>query len=225
MKESIKWIVTTSNKYHHLLKIFIYLFNKNVSENIKVEVVGYDKPGFDLPSNFTFHSLGKQTDTSKDFSNDLRPYFEKQGEWFIWFFEDSWVKEVDWEKLDALVNLTEIEKVGRVNLTYAARLQDFIEYGDVDNHRILENTQTARYRICTQPSIWNKQFLLQYLKPNMSPWDFESQDPQNDGWRILGPAGSAVLHNEGVTRHNIYRYNLSGIDSEQLREMRELKLI
>ncbi len=222
----MKIICTTSNKYSHLLKISCYLFNKNWNPDQEVEIVGYDKPNFELPKNFTFYSLGKQTDTAKDFSNDLRRYFENQDDWFIWYFDDTFFKSIDFIKLDLLKTLIQVKNTGRINLTYAGRIQDHIKFDHwITTHRFIENTQTARYRICTQPSIWNRKFLLEYLKPNMSPWDFESQDPKNDGWRILGLEDSAVQHNEGVTRHDLFRYNLNGIKEEQIKEMIELGLI
>ncbi len=221
----MKIICTTSNKYLHLLKISCYLFNKNWSSEQQVEIVGYDKPEFELPPNFTFYSLGKQTDTNKDFSNDLRKYFEKQDDWFIWYFDDTFLKSLDLFKFDILKSLIREPNVGRINLTYAGRIQDHFKSWTVRGNVIIENTQTARYRICTQISLWNRKFLLQYLKPNMSPWDFESQDPKNDGWRILGLENGCIEHNEGVTRHDIHKYNLKGIREEQIQEMKELGLI
>lgn len=222
----MKIIVTTSNNYHHLLKIFIYLFNKNWSIDQEVEVVGYKKPEFELPVNFTFYSMGEQTDTNKDFSNDLRKYFEKQDDWFIWLFEDSFIKQVDFNGLSVLKLLTSIPGVGRINLSNETIKQDHFESIHVVKYnQIYENTQSARYRLSTQPSIWNKRFLLQYLKPNLSPWEFETQPSTNDGWRILGLDHAVIKHNEGVTKHDIYKYNIDGIHEDQISEMKKLQIL
>jgi hypothetical protein len=222
----MKITVTTSDKYHHLLKIFVYLFNKNWSSAQEVEIVGYNKPYFELPNNFTFYSLGKQSNTNKDFSNDLRKYFEKQDEWFIWVMEDSWIKSVDFVELSILKYLIfHVPNLGKINLSRATQIQDHRLYDTIDDYRILENTQTSLYRLSTAPSIWNREFLLQYLKPNLNPWDFETQESINDGWRILGPEEEAIKYNEGVCKRDLYDYDLNGIKEEQINEMKQLGIL
>jgi hypothetical protein len=224
----IKIIVTTSDKYHHLLKIFCYLFNANWDKDREVEVVGYDKPSFELPKNFNFVSLGKQGDNAKCFGTDLRKYFEEQPDWFIWIFEDSFIKKVNFYKLNILQSYTtfrHVDKIGRINLSHAAMLQDHLPYQEISRYTIVENTQTALYRLCTQPSIWRKEFLLQYLTHNITPWEFETQDSFNDGWKILGPEEAAVVHNEGVTKHDLYKYDLHGIEEKQINEMKQLGIL
>jgi len=54
--------------------------------------------------------------------------------------------------------------------------------------RILEISQTADYRTTLHPAIWEKNYFLSFLKPGMSPWDFELANmPQSkkDGARII----------------------------------------
>ncbi len=66
---------------------------------------------------------------------------------------------------------------------------------------------------------------MQYLTPNLSPWDFETQYSINDGWKILGPEEPALYSNEGVNRKDIYKYDLNGIKEEQIEEMKTLGLL
>jgi hypothetical protein len=224
----MKIICTTSNAYHHLIPIFCFLFNRNWSAEQEVEIVGYDAPlpeGFTLPSNFKFVSLGKQIGGPKNFGTDLRKYFETQDDWFIWMMEDTFIKEVDFEKLKTIQEIIHWrnDDIGRINLSYAGRIQEHYKSEIFDG--IIENTQTALYRLCTQPSIWNKKFLLQYLQPNMTPWEFETQSSFNDGWRIMGLPGGAIEHNEGVTKHDIHKFNFKDIPEEVIQEMKDLKII
>lgn len=229
----MKIIVTTSNKYLHILPIFTYLFNKYWGG--PCEIVGYAKPDFELPDNFTFHSMGKQGSV-KEWSTDLRKYFEQQDEWFIWMMEDTFIKEhVNYPSLYACFSYTENRHIGRINLTrevFSQEYEYFDDYSEISTapiglrvpvgapytHRcqVYKNTQTARYRLSTQPSIWNKDFLLQYLKPGLTPWQFETQDPINDGWEILGLDNPPLVHNEGVRRFDIYDYNLHGMCDEDV---------
>jgi hypothetical protein len=223
-------IITTSNKYLHLLPVFCFLFNKFWWDRQPVTIVGYDPPQCSLPDNFTFHSLGKQGSV-KEFSTDLRRFFEAQPGWFIWMMEDTFLKApVNFQLLEVLVLLTKFptyqETLGRINLTAEAMKQTNVKlYTSSVGTDIHGNTQTSKYRLSTQPSIWNKKFLLHYLAPGLSPWDFETQHSINDGWKIMGPAAPAVLHNEGVRRHDIHALNLDGIDSYTIIEMKTLGLI
>lgn len=221
----MKIILTTSDRYHHVLKVFCFLFNSFWSDKKPVEIVGYKPPPFDMPGNFSFHSMGQQRHKI-DFSADLRKYFEMQDDWFIWMMEDTFiVSDVDTEKI-ALLELLAVEGVGRINLSNETVKQDHELYRNIQGFRIYENTQTANYRLSTMPSIWSKQFLLKYLRPGLSPWDFESQESINDGYRILGPgAGAPVLHNEGVRRQNIQKLNLTGLPVELLEQMKAEEII
>lgn len=228
--KNLKIIVTTSDKYLHLLPIFCFLFNKYWDDKQEVEIVGYNGPfpeeDFTLPSNFKYVSLGAQVGGAKNFGTDLKKYFEKQDDWFIWMMEDTFIKEVNFDKLDFLKSLINNNEVGRINLSHATMLQENFPTKLIKDskYQLFENTETALYRLCTQPSIWNKKFLLQYLQPNMSPWEFETQSCFNDGWKILGLENPAVIHNEGVTKHDIHKYNFKGIPEEVIAEMKNLKI-
>lgn len=218
----MKIIVTTSNAHLHLLKIFCYLFNKFWDRQQQVEIVGYNKPDFKLPDNFTFYSLGIQSDDKRNFTRDLRKYFALQGQYFIWMMEDSFIRsKVDLEKLEFLYSLVN-PTIGRINLTDEVMKQEYKDYFIKNGILVLQNTQTARYRLSTQPSIWNKDFVLKYMQEDLNPWEFETQPSINDGCYILGIDPPAVIHNEGVRRFDLYAYNFHAFDNETLEELKEI---
>ncbi len=221
----MKICVTTSDRYHHIIPIFCYLFNQNWGSEYKVEIVGYKKPEIELPDNFSFVSLGKQGGDPSCFGADMRAYFQQQEEWFIWLFEDSFMVSVEHDKLDICKKLMECERVGRINLTASGLVEENIPFGDIEGYDVYQNTQKANYRLSTQPSIWNKNYLLQYLTKGLTPWRFETQYAINDGWNIIGLYDYPIVHNEGVRKKDIHAYNLSRIKEEQIEEMKQLKLI
>lgn len=225
----MKIIVTTSNKYLHILPIFCYLFNKYWDSKQRVEIVGYDKPTFDLPANFNFISLGKQTEDKQNFTRDLRKYFAKQDKFFFWFMEDTFIKApVDFRGINFLKSLTEkLPDIGRINLTNEVTKQDHDYLTTIDDYIIYKNNKFSLYRLSTQPSIWNKHFALQYMTEDLSPWEFECQsDHAVDEFQIIGLKDSVPFkHNEGVRKYNIYDFNLEGIDQEVIQEMKMLKII
>lgn len=197
----MKIIVTTSNLYHHCLPIFFKQYNKYWGDPF--ELVGYKKPD-NLPDNCTWVSLGEQRGPEY-FSEDLRKYFEKQPQWFIWLMEDSFIKGLNKDKLIYLYSLTQFKDIGRINLTKEGTKQQHLIKGG-----LVFNTKDALYRLSTQPSIWNKDFLLRYMKPGLTPWQFETQDTL-DAFDIVGPLTNVLEHNEGVRKHDIYKLNLEGI--------------
>ena len=203
----MKIIITTSDKYHHLLPVFLYLYNKYWGEPF--DLVGYAKPECELPDNCTWVSLGTQG-AKTEFSTDLRKYFELQPDWFVWMMEDTFLKEqVD---INQPVFNTEFKSdLGRFDLT-----DDISKRPCAFTGGLVIAHNESRYRLSTQPSIWNKQFLLQYLTPGLSPWDFETQDPKNDGWDVYGLQGKPVNHNEGVRRFDIHKLNLDGMKQEDI---------
>lgn len=192
----MKIIVTTSDNYHHLLPVFFYLYNKYWGAPF--DLVGHSKPECELPDNCTWVSLGPQG-AKTDFSTQLRPYIEQQPEWFVWMMEDTFIK--------GPVCYFEIPYTfARIDLTKDVQSREHTNDGE---HIIAH--QNSRYRLSTQPSVWNKEFLLHHLKPGLSPWDFETQDPKNDGLRVIGLTDYPINHNEGVRRFDTKKLNLDGM--------------
>jgi len=215
----MKIIVTTSDNYHHLLPVFFYLYNKYWGEPF--DLVGHAKPECELPDNCTWVSLGDQTGP-KDWSTQLRPYFEQQPDWFVWLMEDTFLKDyVQKINVYRLVfpsyTLLGTYGIGKVCLTDDVQKREHTKYESC----IYAHT-ASRYRLSLQPSVWNKHYLLRYLTIGLSPWDFETQDPKNDDWIIAGHTSPPVTHNEGVRRHDIYKLNLEGMSDEDIEHIKTI---
>lgn len=236
----MKIIVTTSNAYLHIVPIFIHLFQEYWGADIPVELVGYNKPSCELPPNFTFVSLGKQMGDAKSYGTDLRPYFERQDQYFIHLMEDTFIKAaVNRESLLYAENLIElynsivqankhrtsdIKAIGRISLTN----QNINQYAERFNNIMIATPDKSEFRLSTMPAIWNKDFLLRYLQLNMNPWEFECQDKVSDEFLNIAfeDRDSSILwHNEGVRKRNIHEYNFEGIDPVVLEQMKQKGII
>lgn len=190
--------IVTSNKYIPLLKPFSYLFNKFWDETQQVTFLGNDiYPDFELPKNFSFHSLGNQNGI-QHWSTDLRKFIQDiPDQYFILSLEDLFpVQNINLELFNYLVENYLTPDIGRISL--GSQLYDK-SHTIIDNYKdcnILLGSPNIRYRLCTQWSIWNKDFLLEYLKPNMSPWDFELQGynkPLGDNYKVIGCSTNPVI--------------------------------
>lgn len=209
---SLKIIITTSNRHLHLIPIFEYLYMKYWGD-MNIEIVGYEKPVINLP----FVSLGTQGSV-KEWSTDLRKYFKKQDQFFIWIFEDSFIKSFNGFNLTLNpLWLMPNSKIGRIDLT-----NDIQKREHSKNPPVVYAHPESRYRLSTQPSIWNRDFLLQYLADGLDPWSFEVQDPKNDGWHILGFINPPLRVNEGVRRFDIHKLNLDGMTQEDIAHIKAI---
>lgn len=195
--------VTTSNAYLHLVPIFCQLYNRYWGDPF--ELVGYDKPE-GLPDNCTFVSLGKQVGDAKNFTRDLRGYFAEKPQFFIWMMGDSFLKApIDRNALSKILLYCNAD-TGRIFLTTEGMNREHMVKDDV-----YYCSPYSNYRLSTQPSIWNKDFLLMYMKNDLTPWEFEKQTT-DDHYQIIGPVQNILSHNEGVRRFDIHKLNLEGID-------------
>lgn len=210
----MKIICTTSDNYTHLIPVFTYLFNK-YWPGAECEIVGYKEPDCILPPNFTFHSMGEQGSV-KEWSTDLRKYFEQQPDTFIWLMEDTLLRKVDVTRLPKQMP----EGVGKICLTNDVSKRDHVRMLSTDFY--LRAGAYSRYRLSTQPSIWSKAYLLQYLIPGLDPWEFETQDPVNDGWHVYGMAEPVVIHNEGVRRFDPFKLDLTGFNEQDLNHIKKI---
>lgn len=224
----MKIIVTTSDAYLHIVPIFCHLFNTYWDKDHPVEIVGYKEPQFELPGNFSFHSLGEQVGSNQNFSNDLIPYFDSQDRRFIWLMEDTFLKApVNKRTLDICKVISRNDFVGRVSLTNQNLNQYTREYVEWEGEKVFALPDRSEYRLSTMPAIWKKDFLLKYLTANMNPWEFECQGKISDNWDVVGldRDSAPVLHNEGVRRFDIHKYNFEGIDPLVIDEMKTKGII
>jgi len=205
----MKIYISTSDKYVHLMEPFAFLFNKFWSSDQQVVVLGYNKPDFKLPNNFKFISMGISRNDPKEWSTDLRNYFQSiDDEWFIYGTEDMFLLHpVNFNSLNKLKTYMK-PGVGRINITNDVyHRKDWLPIED----NVIKLTQTAEYRISCIYSIWNREYMLKYLQPEMTPWEFEvngSSATNNDGYEMIGLKSDFPLHLSIAIR----RGNFSNLD-------------
>tara|TARA_R110001606_G_scaffold38436_1_gene107656 strand:- start:25 stop:708 length:684 start_codon:yes stop_codon:yes gene_type:complete len=225
------------------MRPFQYLFNKFWSDEQQVTILGYEEPTFELYDNFNFISLGEQT-TVQDWCSDLKSFFETiDDKYFIHAVEDQFIiRPVRQDVLPVLYDLMN-DDVGRIALETAAQtkphtvIQSLVESEQPNRETpIIELDQEANYRLSVVYSIWNKEYMLKYLEPNMNPWEFElagSEKAKNDGYKILGTKYNHPIYCSHTVRRGDFNnldftvydgYNIS-IDDDTLQELKTMGLI
>ena len=183
--------IPTSNKYIHLVEALLYSLKKYWYDfdNTKVVIVGYKEPKYALPKNVLFKSIGDE-DEVKNWAIDLKNYFDTvDDELFVYMNDDAaLVYDLDIDLFNYLIEIAEKnDNVGRISLTKDVSNNPHEIIKEEEDFSVVELSQTSSYRLSTQFSIWNKEYLTKYMTENMTPWEFELQStPKNDGWRIIG---------------------------------------
>jgi len=138
--------------------------------------------------------------------------------------------------INKILNLfSKNQKIGRFDLTY-----DTFSFGaytiikKLSSLNLLSKDRFMEYRISTQPSLWNKEYLMKILEKTSSPWDFEvngSRYSNSLEYHVMAFEDRTYknfptywIHKGAVSRQNPGKVNVLGIDCETIKEMVELGL-
>jgi hypothetical protein len=193
--ENLKILIPTCDKYIHVIEGLMYTLTKYFNVDNKIIVLGYSEPKFKLNNNWEFISLGVDTGVD-NWSNDLIKFFETfTDEYFINMIDDTLMTRVsDINKMKLIFNymLTnrDVKKVflhgSLTNRSDSKMLRGTILTPVIElDNKFYDVNQTSNYRSSLQSSIWDRNYFLNLLKPNLTPWSFETQHIKNDGVRIL----------------------------------------
>lgn len=219
----MKIIVSTSDKHIQFLEGFVYMFNKYWPYNAEVTVVGYSPPSFDLPDNFEFVSVGKQSEYGKEWTTALIPYFKQlPDEYFILMVEDFYILGVD----ESLLHKAEkhmIEGIEKIHLIhFNGRSETYEKDINFDIYK-----QNATYRLSLQPAFIRRDHLLKYLVPGKDIREYETtfEAPMNDGAQILVPKRDIVPIANVVTVGRLWHPQIAKIKKEDLDAIKQLGIL
>lgn len=130
---------------------------------------------------------------------------------FVLMLDDYWLcREADTYGVDILsYSMSSYPNVIRMDLT-----TDVLHgYGDARKAKevsawatydIIEKGKDVPYMMSLQAGIFNRKFLLDCLRPNMTPWDFELYSPIYDlDYRVLGSRQWPVRYINAVAKGNL----------------------
>lgn len=207
----------------------------------RIVVMGFAEPNFELPENMKFVSMApKQEGGVAKWSRYIHDYLVSvPDEYVVFSMEDSFpVYRPKYNIVEGMLDLMdEDEKIGRFDLTWDTFCNcSFKRYADFDVEdegkiMVVEIGRDQLYRVSTQPSIWRKDFLVELLDEDWSPWDFEikgSQKSYGMEERVLciadpyynqyptkwTPKGAVSRFHEGMI-------NILGLAPEDIREFVE----
>lgn len=168
----MKIVCLTSNAYSHVIPGFVYCWTKYWGE--EVEIVGYDVyPNRPLPGNFSFTSLGHQSAFS--WSSGLSMYlWGLRDDHLLLVLEDYWLDTpVDLRLIEHAIQLMVTHPdIGKIDLT-DDRLK--VPHSDMPSLPMIISDPDSLFQTSLQAAIWQRHFLLSYLSPDETPWEFEKR--------------------------------------------------
>jgi len=221
-----------------IVKINSYLFSK-FWPDAQVVYLGFSEPEFDFYNkNHSFHSLAdKQEGGAQKWTRYLYDFFKELEEEIILFSIDDYLlcKEPSRDQLEIAVKFIKNNKnIGRFDLTFDSQVEgEFLKLNveSIKDFTLLVKKPDAGYRISTQPALWKKDYLLNFLNNDWSPWEFELKGTllaKNAGFKEQTFAFYDEKMHEYpirtiakglVSRYNPGKYNVLGLKPSTIKEL------
>tara|TARA_R100000008_G_C3583211_1_gene170098 strand:- start:509 stop:2302 length:1794 start_codon:yes stop_codon:yes gene_type:complete len=228
-----------------ILKMFSHLFTKFWGNEYPVVIMGFGKPDFELPNNFTFVSMAKeQNGGSKKWTRYIHDYLASiEDEYIIFCLEDFFpTQKPNIKLLNKIFDyMKENQNVGRFDLTWDSFINVFDRSNrakvsnsykrvtNIDDSVVIDIPKLAPYRISTQPALWRKEYILEFLNNDWSPWDFEIMGTQKS--YLMDKSVQAIadskfvkyptkwIHKGAISRFHEGKVNVLGLDFETIKEL------
>jgi hypothetical protein len=218
-------VVLTSDAYSWSLQPFAYLFNQYWSA-LQPVIVGSDtRPDLSLPDNFRVLSTNDWKKLPADQWSDGLIRLLKAGapELFVLLLDDYWIsRTVDHQGIASLADYVAMHpEVLRLDLTtdrlYAGGMFDVEAWGHYD---IIETPHGTPYQMSLQAAIWNRDPMLELLRPGKTPWQVETETSPPEGMRVLGTRQNPIRYINAFKGGDPRKVlNLEGMPSERVEEM------
>lgn len=240
----MKLIIPTCDDTLYLLPLYDYLFNKyELNQVFEPVYLGFSEPEDDkVKANFV-SMAEKQTCWSRHIHDYLVGIPDEH---VAFTLEDFFpVSKVNLDSFHTIMSAVLAGNIGRADLTWdmycncETNVYDTLED---KNYSLISCPKDGRmvegkslYRITTQPAIWNRDYLLRFLKNNWTPWQFEidgSHLSANFQEEVIGVCDPTFKHyptkwtpKGAVSRAQPGKFNCLGMDIETIKELVELEYI
>jgi hypothetical protein len=170
--------VLTNDKALWAIRPFAALFNRFWSKDQRVEVVGFSRPSFVMPANFSFASMGKENWPAERWTDQLIHYLEElAGDHLVLMLEDYWLKKyVDVACVEAMWRLAQElgDRLLRIDLTTDRSKRPMARfYEDWEGFNVISTPADSPYQMSYQAAIWHRKNLLDVLVSGETPWQSE----------------------------------------------------
>jgi len=188
----LRVFVITCDKYAWALKGFIHQFQKYWSELQPVVVAGYTPPAYDLPENFTFHSIAPEEYPADKWSTGLIQFLRSvRDDHFVLLLEDYWLcRGVNHQAIGTLHELCmNHHDVLRMDLSddrqYNGEALDWEVLPYYGYNDIVWTPASSPYQMSLQAGIWNRRLMLEVLRMDESAWKVELETGEKELSKVV----------------------------------------
>ena len=219
-----------------VVKINSFLFDKFWPEAI-VHYLGFSAPEYDFyNNNHKFYSLApEQTGGASGWTRHIHKHVKDMTDEFVIFSLDDFLlcEKPNIGMINiALKLMTKNKNIGRFDLTFDSQVEgNCLEVGSISSHNIVTKHPRAPYRISTQPAVWDREFLLQFLDNDWNPWEFEIKGTYEASSQAMPQQTMAFSDTDmatypvrtvakgAVSRHNPGKFNVLGLHTSTIKEL------
>jgi hypothetical protein len=181
----MKVVVSTCNKYRHLMGGFAFLFNLYWGADQAVEVWGFDPPALALPDNFAWRRLDDVE--RRAWSDYMRSAAEAMPEdRFLFLFDDYWLfKSPARAEIEYAATLVQ-DGVDKFDLSYKTAFRQNVPWRD----EYVRAVQPSKAHAMLQPAIWRTEYWIEQCRSGLNPWEWEIEAEKVwDGVVCIGAPG------------------------------------
>ena len=228
-------IVLTSDKYIQAIRPYAHLFNKYWGEDQQVLVAGFTPPDFDLPPNFSFHSIGQFSDYPMARWSDalIALCHQIPDEVFTIMLEDYWITRPVYRQAVSMLTdwMHQFKYTARMDLTGDRKNNGMASfYGKCGHLNLVWSNPDSQYHMSMMTGIWRKEHLLRVLIPNETAWEVELQGtPRLGAMRhemiVLGTEEWPVKHTLAFRGGDSQKLLLDELDPADVAELAERGLL
>jgi hypothetical protein len=235
----IRIVMPICDKNLSVLKISSYLFDFFWPEDTLIDVVGFKEPDFSISNKMNFISIApEQAGAAASWSKYILKYLDGIDDQEVIFLLEDFLptSSPNLNLIKQSQNLMrKMKSVGRFDLTFDSYItNDYSVLSKGEHINLIKKTKFAPYNVCTQPSIWNTNFLKSVLSNTTSPWNFEIEGNRKFGSKrdvlsfadpLFNHYPTTWIHKGSHSRHIGDKINLLGLPMDIIEKLIELNLV
>jgi len=229
-------LITISDKYMHLLRGFVHLFNKYWGTNTKALICHYSDLPFTPTPNFETFKIGDQElYPFKKWSDGLIKVLESiDDEVFVLMLEDYWINrmvnaEMIMDLYAYMKSRDDLLKIDLMNdRLYAGGMRDYASLGYID---LIISDPNSAYHMSLMTGLWRRDNMLKVLIPNESAHEIETIGTtrvreQHSDLIVLGTRQAPLRHAVDIVRSlKVDEVNLKSLHKHDADEIKGLGFI
>jgi len=221
--------IITCDKSNHVLNVTIPLLEKYWNIPKSVKILGFGKPNTQLPDGYEFISMRPTQLSIDDWGIDIASIIERDNNELVMFMLDDFlpIDHVNPEILNVLYSKFNDPNTFRCALGIDMHFWGYDIVDKVTDGHLIKMKPESSYRVTTQPSLWRRKSLIQFLRSTTNPWNFETKNNPSSG-NVYGTIGNYAfrwIEESALSGRHPNKFNILGMKPSDVKWLLDDKLI